>query len=57
MIVAITGHVEEEYLKKAESHGINKVLPKPVDIIDLGKILIKLGLIAYIPASLRQTLV
>ena len=30
MIVACTGHVEEEYIKKAWTHEIDEIVPKPV---------------------------
>ena len=32
MIVACTGHVEEEFIKKAWLHDIDEILPKPVNI-------------------------
>ena len=32
MIIACTGHVEEEYIKKAWIHQIDEVLPKPIKI-------------------------
>ena len=44
-IVAITGHVEEEYVNKARNHGIDEVLSKPVDLMVLTRILHSLGLI------------
>ena len=31
MIVACTGHVEEEFIKKAWTHEIDEVIPKPVN--------------------------
>ena len=30
MIVAITGHVEEQFIQKAWAHEIDEVIPKPV---------------------------
>ena len=30
MIVACTGHVEEEYINKAWTHEIDEIVPKPV---------------------------
>ena len=30
MIIACTGHTEEEYIKKAWCHEIDEVVPKPV---------------------------
>ena len=32
MIVACTGHVEEEYIQKAWQHGMNEVIGKPVGL-------------------------
>ena len=32
MIVACTGHVEEEYIKKAWTHEIDEILPKPIQL-------------------------
>lgn len=39
-IVAITGHVEPEYILKASNHGIDQVFPKPIPILELGNILL-----------------
>ena len=33
MIVACTGHTEEEYIKKAWAHQMDEVVAKPVSII------------------------
>ena len=35
-IVAITGHVENEYVLKAFKSGMDKVFPKPLPIKDFG---------------------
>jgi CheY-like chemotaxis protein len=35
-IVAITGHVENEYVKKAINSGMDKVYPKPLPIKEFG---------------------
>ena len=32
MIIACTGHVEEEFIKKAWLNDIDEILPKPVSI-------------------------
>ena len=32
MIVACTGHVEEQYIKKAWNHKIDEVIPKPINV-------------------------
>ena len=53
-IVAITGHVEPDYLKKATENGINQVFPKPMPILELGKILCNLKFIDEIPTNLLR---
>ena len=32
MIIACTGHIEEEYIKKAWAHEIDEVIPKPINL-------------------------
>ena len=32
LIIACTGHIEEEFIKKAWLHNIDEILPKPVKI-------------------------
>ena len=32
MIIACTGHVEDEFINKAWMHDIDEVLPKPVNM-------------------------
>lgn len=32
MIIACTGHVEEEFIKKAWTNMIDEIIPKPVNI-------------------------
>jgi hypothetical protein len=32
MIVALTGHTEEEYIKKAWIHQMDEVIPKPTNV-------------------------
>ena len=39
MIIACTGHTEEEYIQKAWIHQMDEVLPKPTNIDILKKIL------------------
>lgn len=39
MIVACTGHTEEEYIKKAWRHQIDEMLQKPTNITILKEIL------------------
>jgi len=40
LIVAVTGHTEQVYIKKCETSGMNKVFSKPVDIVSLKKFLV-----------------
>lgn len=32
MIIACTGHMEEDFIKKAWQHDIDEILPKPVNM-------------------------
>ena len=52
--MAVTGHVEEEYVKKAKDCGIDKVIPKPFPIGILGLILKDLNFINEIPPHLVE---
>ena len=42
IIIAVTGHTEEEYVKKVFECGMNELSPKPVDAQLLGDVLKKL---------------
>ena len=53
-IIAITGHVEPEYIKKAKDCGVNEVYAKPITARDLGNILQQHGFIEEIPAHLMR---
>ena len=53
-IIAITGHVEQEFVEKALNHGMDEVLSKPVDVYDLAHVLLRVHLIDSIPASVQQ---
>ena len=35
-VIAITGHVEKEYITKAEKSGMDTVYPKPLRVAELG---------------------
>ena len=48
-IIAITGHVEPEYVAKATAHGIDQVFPKPMPVLELGLIMQEQGFIKNIP--------
>jgi CheY-like chemotaxis protein len=53
-IIAVTGHVEKEYITKAEKSGMDIVYPKPLPIIDLGLKLIDLNFITQLPPHLMR---
>ena len=38
-IIAVTGHVESEYVQKALDHGMDLVWPKPLQVSSLAQIL------------------
>ena len=44
-IVAITGHVEEEFILKAMDSGMNSVFSKPFPLKDFGKLIQRLNFI------------
>lgn len=39
MVVAVTGHVEEEYIKRAWSCEIDEVIPKPMSAAHLKEVI------------------
>ncbi len=53
MIVAITGHVENEYVKKALDSGMDRVYSKPFPINEFGKLLINHNFIDSLPSHIR----
>ena len=53
-VIAVTGHVEKEYITKAEHSGINQVYPKPLPVVDLGMKLIDLHFITELPKHLLK---
>jgi two-component system, NarL family, sensor histidine kinase BarA len=54
LIIAVTGHVEKEYITKAENSGMDIVYPKPLPIVDLGLKLIDLNFIEELPPHLMR---
>lgn len=54
-IIAVTGNVEDKFKQKAADCGMDRVLPKPCPIKELGKILVDMGYIEAdkIPQRLR----
>ena len=53
-IIAVTGHVEKEYITKAEKSGMDIVYPKPLPINELGMKLIDLNFIHKLPSHLTK---
>ena len=51
-IIAITGHVENEYLDKCIECGMNKVFSKPLNIKEFGKLMVEMRYIEAIPEHL-----
>ena len=39
MVVACTGHIEEEYIKKAWAHQMDEVMAKPMSVAMLEELL------------------
>ena len=52
-IIAVTGHVEAEYVLKAINSGMDKVYPKPLPIKEFGKLLMDMKFINEVPEHLR----
>ena len=48
-IVAVTGHVEAEYVNKALKCGMDKVFSKPLSIKEFGKLLMQMQYIQNVP--------
>lgn len=53
-IIAVTGHVEKEYITKAKKSGIDIVYPKPLPILELGQKLIDMNFIQELPQHLKR---
>ena len=52
-IIAITGHVENEYIDKAIESGMNKVFSKPLNIKEFGQLMVDMRYITSIPDHLK----
>ena len=52
-IIAVTGHVENEYVQKAIQYGMDKVYPKPLPIKEFGSLLMSMKFIENVPQHLR----
>ena len=51
-IIAVTGHAEEQYDKKALISGMDNVYHKPLQIKELGELLVKMKIISKLPENL-----
>ena len=51
-IIAVTGHVENEYIAKAIESGMDKVFSKPLNCRDFGLLLLEMGFIDEMPQHL-----
>jgi len=54
--VAVTGHVEQKYKKLAYMSGMQRILSKPVQCVDLAELLLAHLLQVRIPPKLKQPL-
>ena len=52
-IVALTGHVENQYVERALKCGVDKIYPKPLPIKDFGQLLIAMKYIDEVPKHLE----
>jgi len=52
-IIAITGHVEKEYVTKALESGMDKVYQKPLPVQEFGQLLLNMKFIDSVPDHLR----
>lgn len=51
-IVAVTGHIEKDFTKKAIQNGFDQVLTKPLRIKELAELLFRMKFIDGIPQNL-----
>ena len=51
-IIAITGHIENEYVDRALASGMDKILQKPLHIREFGQLLMDMRYITKVPSHL-----
>lgn len=51
--MAVTGHVEEEFVLKAMNSGMDRVFPKPFPMRDFGKLIMNMNFIKEMPEQFR----
>mmetsp|Transcript_11897 Transcript_11897/g.18366 ORF Transcript_11897/g.18366 Transcript_11897/m.18366 type:complete len:86 (+) Transcript_11897:1052-1309(+) len=55
-IVAVTGHVEDEYQKRALESGMEQVYPKPISVDKVARLLLEKGYKIKVPNGLAKEL-
>ena len=53
-IIAITGHVEDEYMEKAIKSGMDKIIRKPLLIKEFGQLMVETNYISKVPEHLNK---
>jgi len=54
LIIAITGHVEDEYVQKALTSGMDRVFQKPLSVHELAAVLLEKRYIDSVPENLKD---
>lgn len=52
-IIAITGHIENEYVDRALASGMDKIFQKPLHIKEFGQLALDMRYITSIPPHLK----
>ena len=52
-IIAITGHIENEYVDRALQSGMDKIFQKPLHVKEFGQLLMDMKYITTIPDHLK----
>ena len=52
-IIAVTGHIESEYIDRAIKSGMDKVFSKPLHLKDFSQLMIEMRYITSVPEHLR----
>lgn len=50
----MTGHVEDEFVQRAKSSGMERVFSKPVNLDDFGKLLMDCNLLTQLPKTMTN---
>ena len=52
-IIAVTGHIENEYVDRALQSGMDKIFQKPLHVKEFGQLLMDMKYITTIPEHLK----